>query len=119
MFRAIGRWFKAMGYLLTGQIDAARESLDTNPKKIKAQYDSIVRDKLDQIQTYKKADLRVEAALALGYRSKYSAGMGNHHEKEKLILDATLRRAATADLIFAKAKNRRCSLFTLPDTPDV
>ena len=55
MFKAIGRWFKAMGYLLTGQIDAARESLDTNPKTIKAQYDSIVRDKLDQIQTYKKA----------------------------------------------------------------
>ena len=24
MFKAIGRWFKAMGYLLTGQIDAAR-----------------------------------------------------------------------------------------------
>ena len=55
MFRAIGRWFKAMGYLLTGQIDSARDSLDTNPKTIRAQYDSIVRDKLDQIQTYKKA----------------------------------------------------------------
>ena len=40
----------------------------------------------------------VEAALALGYRSKYSAGMGNHHE-DKFILDATLRRAATADKI--------------------
>jgi phage shock protein A len=55
MLKAIGRWFKAMGYLLTGQIDSARESLDSNPKKIRAQYDSIVRDKLDQIQTYKKA----------------------------------------------------------------
>ena len=44
-----------MGYLLTGQIDSARESLDTNPKTIRAQCDSIVRDKLDQIQTYKKA----------------------------------------------------------------
>ncbi|MGB0582278.1 MAG: PspA/IM30 family protein [Limisphaerales bacterium] len=55
MFKAIGRWFKAMGYLLTGQIDAARNSLDTNPKTIRAQYDSIVRDKLEQIQTYKKA----------------------------------------------------------------
>ncbi len=55
MFKAIGSWFKAVGYLLTGQIDAAREVLDTNPKTIRAKYDSIVRDKLDQIQTYKKA----------------------------------------------------------------
>lgn len=55
MFKAIGRWFSAMGYLLTGQIDSARESLDSNPKKIRAQYDSIVQDKLEQIQTYKKA----------------------------------------------------------------
>lgn len=55
MFKAIGNWFKAVGYLLTGQIDAARETLDTNPKAIRAKYDSIVRDKLGQIQTYKKA----------------------------------------------------------------
>ncbi|MBG88140.1 MAG: hypothetical protein CMO80_14730 [Verrucomicrobiales bacterium] len=55
MFKAIGRWFRAVGYFLTGNIDAARESMDTSPKTIRAQYDSIVRDKLDQIQTYKKA----------------------------------------------------------------
>lgn len=55
MFGAIGRWFKAVGYLLTGQIDAARRALDTNPHAVRAQYDSIVRDKLGQIQTYKQA----------------------------------------------------------------
>jgi phage shock protein A len=55
MFKAIGRWFKAVGYFLTGNIDAARESVDTSPATIRAQYDSIVRDKLEQIQTYKKA----------------------------------------------------------------
>ena len=31
MFGAIGRWIKAVGYLLTGQIDSARRVLDTNP----------------------------------------------------------------------------------------
>ena len=31
MFRALARWFKAIGYLLTGQIDSARRVLDTNP----------------------------------------------------------------------------------------
>ncbi|MFT4692296.1 MAG: phage shock protein A [Limisphaerales bacterium] len=55
MFKAIGRWFKAVGYFVTGNIDAARGTVDTSPATIRAQYDSIVRDKLDQIQTYKKA----------------------------------------------------------------
>ena len=39
----------------------------------------------------------VEAALALGYRAKYSAGSGNHHEKDKFVLDKSLRIAATAE----------------------
>lgn len=41
----------------------------------------------------------VEAALALGYRAKYSAGSGNHHEKDKFVLDKSLRIAATAEKI--------------------
>lgn len=55
MFKAIGRWFKAVGYLLTGQIDSARRTLDTNPHVVRSKYDSIVRDKIDQIHTYKQA----------------------------------------------------------------
>ena len=39
MFGAIGRWLKAFGYLVTGQIDAAREVLDQNPHVIRAKYD--------------------------------------------------------------------------------
>ena len=42
MFSAIGRWIKALSYLLTGQIDAARRTLDTNPHVIRAKYDAIV-----------------------------------------------------------------------------
>lgn len=55
MFRAIGRWFKAIGYLLTGQIDSARRVLDTNPHVVRAKYDTIIRDKVARIQTYKQA----------------------------------------------------------------
>ena len=55
MFRAIGRWFKALGYLLTGQIDSARRVLDTNPHVVRAKYDAIIRDKVARIQTYKQA----------------------------------------------------------------
>ena len=55
MFRAIGRWFRALGYLLTGQIDSARRSLDTNPQVVRAKFDDIVREKTRSIHTYKQA----------------------------------------------------------------
>lgn len=55
MFKAIFRWFKAVGYLLTGQVDAARRSLDTNPHVVRAKYDEIVRDKTNRIHQYKEA----------------------------------------------------------------
>lgn len=55
MFRAIGRWIKAVGYLLTGQIDSARRVLDTNPHVVRAKFDAVIRDKVNQIHTYKQA----------------------------------------------------------------
>jgi hypothetical protein len=55
MFKAIGRWIKAVGYLLTGQIDSARRVLDTNPHVIRAKYDAIVEEKIARIHQYKQA----------------------------------------------------------------
>src|SRR5262249_24476557 len=55
MFGAIGRWFKAVGYLMTGRIDSARKDLDQNPHVVRAKYDQIIREKVGQIQIYKQA----------------------------------------------------------------
>lgn len=55
MFKAIGRWLKALGYLVTGQVDAARRTLDTNPHVIRAKFDTILDDKKARIQQYKQA----------------------------------------------------------------
>ncbi len=55
MFRALGRWVKAVGYLLTGQVDSARRVLDTNPHVIRAKYDEVVREKVKRIQQFKQA----------------------------------------------------------------
>lgn len=55
MFGALSRWAKALGYLLTGQIDASRRVLDQNPHVVRAKYDDIVRQKVNQIQIYKQA----------------------------------------------------------------
>ncbi len=55
MFKALARWLKAIGYLLTGQLDSARRTLDTNPHVVRAKYDAIVQEKTGRIQQYKQA----------------------------------------------------------------
>ena len=55
MFKAIARWFKALGYLMTGQVDSARRTLDANPHVIRAKYDEIVEEKTKRIHQYKEA----------------------------------------------------------------
>lgn len=55
MFRAIARYFRALGYLITGRIDAARNTLNTNPNVVRATYDHIIEDKKNRIQQYKDA----------------------------------------------------------------
>lgn len=55
MFKALSRWIKAIGYLLTGQVDAARRTLDTNPHVIRAKYDEIIDEKTRRIHQYKEA----------------------------------------------------------------
>ena len=55
MFGAIGRWFKAVWYKITGQIDQARRGLDTDPHVMRAKFDGIIKGKVNQIHTYKQA----------------------------------------------------------------
>jgi hypothetical protein len=55
MFRAIGKLFKALGYLITGRIDDARKVLMLNPNVIQANYDEIISEKKSRLATYKKA----------------------------------------------------------------
>lgn len=55
MFLALARWIKAFGYLMTGQLDAARRTLDSNPHVVRAKYDEVIRDKTSRIHQYKQA----------------------------------------------------------------
>ena len=80
MFAAIGRWIKAVGYLLTGQIDAARRTLDTNPHVVRAKYDEIIKDKTDRIHQYKQA----VAALIAQQEKKVGKVKTLTEETEKL-----------------------------------
>ena len=55
MFGAIGRWFRSLGYFLTGRVDSSRRGMDTDPHAMRAKYDEVIRDKTTLIQQYKQA----------------------------------------------------------------
>ena len=55
MFKAIGKYVRAVGYLLTFQIDKASETLRSNPGVISANYDRIIQEKRARINQYKDA----------------------------------------------------------------
>ena len=55
MFAALGRWVKATMYLLTGRIDAARKTLDSNPYVMQAKYEEVIKEKTSQIHQYRDA----------------------------------------------------------------
>ena len=59
MFSAIGKLFRAIGYLFTGKVDAKRQELSKNPAVIQATYDRIVGEKKARIQQYKDAVARM------------------------------------------------------------
>jgi phage shock protein A len=55
MFRAIGRFLRAIGHLLTGKVDKQTEKLRKDPTVIKATFEEIIREKKASIQEYMSA----------------------------------------------------------------
>jgi hypothetical protein len=69
MFRAIGRYLRALGYLLVGKVDNARRTLNTNPDVVRATYDNVIVEKKKRIHQYKDA---VGAMIAQEEKKKSS-----------------------------------------------
>lgn len=67
MFRAIGRYIRAFGYLVTGRVDRARQALSTNPDVVRATFDRVIEEKKKRIHQYKDA---VAAMIAQEERKK-------------------------------------------------
>ncbi|MCA9233874.1 MAG: hypothetical protein KDA44_00285 [Planctomycetales bacterium] len=55
MFKAIGKYARAVWYLATFRIDKASETLRSNPGVVSANYDRIIEDKRSRINQYKDA----------------------------------------------------------------
>ena len=69
MFRSIGRFFRAVGYLMTGRIDRARQALSANPDVVRATYDRVIDEKKKRIHQYRDA---VGAMIAQEEKKKSS-----------------------------------------------
>jgi phage shock protein A len=94
MFGAIGRWFRSLGYFLSGNVDASRRSLDTNPHVVAAKYDDVIRDKTSRFHQFKQA----VAALIAQQEGKIQSAKKLAEEIKKL---ETLKAGA-----LAKAKKK-------------
>jgi len=55
MFKAIGKYFRALGYLLTFRVNKASETLRMNPGVMSATYDRVIEEKRGRINQYKDA----------------------------------------------------------------
>ena len=55
MFKAIGKYFRAVWYLMTFRVDKASETLRMNPGVISANYDRVIEEKRNRLNQYKDA----------------------------------------------------------------
>ena len=55
MFKAVGKYFRAVWYLMTFRVDKASETLRMNPGVISANYDRIIIEKRERLNQYKDA----------------------------------------------------------------
>ena len=108
MFRAIGRYFRALGYLLTGRVDQVRRAVSTDPAVVQATFDNIIQEKKKRIGQYKDA---VGAMIAQEEKKK-SALKRISGEVEKTFLtfssaeEARFFRSASLGLSFVSSPAR-------------
>ena len=113
MFGAIGRWFKAVWYKLTGQIDQARRGLDTDPHVMRAKFDEIIKGKVNQIHTYKQA-----VAKLIAQQEKKMAKVKSLTEEVNKLEDLKAGALAMARKAVAKLQGEGKSKEQLHDDPE-
>ena len=113
MFGAIGRWFKAVWYKLTGQIDQARRGLDTDPHVMRAKFDEIIKGKVNQIHTYKQA-----VAKLIAQQEKKMAKVKSLTEEVNKLEDLKAGALAMARKLVAKMQGEGKTKEELHDDPE-
>lgn len=79
MFKAIGRFFRAIGYMLTGRIDASTKGMNEDPHVVRARYDELLDRKRQSILQVRNA----VAGLIRNVERKRTELKSTHEELEK------------------------------------
>lgn len=80
MFKAVGKYFRAVWYLMTFRVNKASETLRMNPGVISANYDRVIEEKRSRLTQYKDA----VSAMIAQEESKKEKLRGITAEVEKL-----------------------------------
>ncbi len=104
MFSAVGRYLRALGYLVTGRIDSARKELSANPYVIQATFDRVIEEKKARIQQYKDAVARL-----IAQQEKKMAGVRTLSNDVNQLEQLKQGAAAKARQVVAQLKARGLS----------
>lgn len=80
MFKAVGKYFRAVWYLMTFRVTKASETLRMNPGVVSANYDRVIEEKRQRLNQYKDA----VSAMIAQEESKKERLRGLTEEIEKL-----------------------------------
>ncbi|HBE71935.1 MAG TPA: hypothetical protein DDW52_27650 [Planctomycetaceae bacterium] len=80
MFKAVGKYFRAVWYLMTFRVNKASETLRMNPGVVSANYDRVIEEKRSRLNQYKDA----VSAMIAQEESKKERLRGLTEEIEKL-----------------------------------
>ena len=117
MFRAIGKYFRALGYLVTGRIDKARKTLSTNPHVVQATYDRVVREKKARIQQYKDAVAKMIAQQEKKAH-KLKTLTDDVNKLSRLKEGAAAKARILVKKLQAEGQDMDCLLYTSPSPRD-
>lgn len=95
MFKAIGRFFKAIGYMLTGKIDESTKGLNEDPHVVRARFDALLEKKRGSILQVRNAVAGLIRNLERK-KSELKSTNDNISKKERLMSGAKAMAAKIA-----------------------
>ena len=96
MFKAIGRFFRAIGYMFTGKVNSAADSISNNPTVISATYEKVIEEKKRRVNEYKDA-ISAMIAQEESKKAKLSTITEEVQKLEKLKSGAAARAKQLVD----------------------
>ena len=104
MFRALGRFFRSIGALLTGKVDKQADKLASNPDAMKGEYTRIITEKKQRLQTAMDAVSQI-MALRNQNKNRLARVSTDKNKQERLMTGALAMAKRRATALQAQGKS--------------